>query len=144
MQSDQGGLLIGMHDATGHQVRKWVKTGIEFVDGKPHVSAVSKDRWADLSLSPVPEAASAAAAADGKSVGVTFEMVKENGSLRIYVVDAEEVKTPIRKVTWAFVCAFEWGDPVDLWIGVYAARPNKETTNKLRVKFSNWNMDIED
>ncbi len=25
--------------------RKWVKTGIEFIHGKPHVSTVACDRW---------------------------------------------------------------------------------------------------
>ena len=47
-QYDQGGLclFIDLKDGT----RRWLKTGIEFVDGAPRVSVVTKDRWADWSL----------------------------------------------------------------------------------------------
>ncbi|KAL1953813.1 hypothetical protein VTO42DRAFT_2140 [Malbranchea cinnamomea] len=138
---DQGGLLITMHDVSGSCERKWVKTGIEFVNGKPHVSTVAKDKWADWSLLPVPESNVAAGGPDGKDIGVTVEMVREqDGSLWIYLIDAEGVKTPIREVTWAF----EKEDMVDCWIGVYAARPNKNTTEMLEVKFSQWELDIAD
>ncbi|KAL5334532.1 hypothetical protein BJX70DRAFT_15418 [Aspergillus crustosus] len=107
---DQGGLILVLNGANGS--RKWVKTGIELTHGKPHLSTVTRDRWADWSLLPVPSG----------GAGATLEVVREaDDSLWIYLVEGVQ-KSPIREVTWVF--AEE--DVKEFWIGVYAARPSSE------------------
>lgn len=107
---DQGGLILVLNCADGKQ--KWVKTGIELTHGKPHVSTVTKDRWADWSLLPVPSGGRAA----------TMEMVKEqDNSLWIYLIEGVQ-KSPIREVTWVF----EEEGVQDCWVGVYVAKPSSE------------------
>ncbi|EAS35427.3 uncharacterized protein CIMG_00781 [Coccidioides immitis RS] len=108
---DQGGLVLMME----HKARKWIKTGIEFVSGRPYVSTVAKDNWADWSLAPI---------SDGGG-GVTIEMVRQKGALWVYVVEkreGEEIMVPVREITWAF--AEE--EDVKALAGVYACRPAKE------------------
>jgi regulation of enolase protein 1 (concanavalin A-like superfamily) len=107
---DQGGLIFVVNSPDG--TRKWVKTGIEFVDNTANVSTVAKDRWADWSLLPIIPAGGHAA---------TIEMVREDGSLWIYLNQGLK-RTPIREVTWAF----EDEGEKECWIGIYAAKPSKD------------------
>ncbi|PGH13233.1 hypothetical protein AJ79_03791 [Helicocarpus griseus UAMH5409] len=108
---DQGGLILVLNYADG--TKKWVKTGIEFVNGKPHVSTVAKDNWADWSLLEIP----------GGGGEAKIEMVREGNGLWVYLVEeGEGGKKAIREVTWALV---EEG-VTEAWVGVYAARPAKE------------------
>jgi len=91
---DQGGLcLILPSPATATDERKWLKTGIEFFHGGPHVSTVACDRWADWSLVP---------AASGAAVTVEIEREFVHGeptsTLRVYVVEGLE-RRPVREVT---------------------------------------------
>ncbi|EEP75904.1 conserved hypothetical protein [Uncinocarpus reesii 1704] len=107
---DQGGLVLILPSA-----QKWIKSGIEFVDGMPYVSTVTKDNWADWSLAPVPDG--------GREV--VIEMVREKGALWVYVVrggEGGETRMPVREVTWAFAGEQD----VEGWIGVYGCRPAKE------------------
>jgi regulation of enolase protein 1 (concanavalin A-like superfamily) len=111
---DQGGLCLVINPNEKH--RQWVKTGIEYLQGRPNVSTVATDRWSDWSLRPM---------LDGNGMGTTIEMVSEgDGSLWVYLIE-DDKRVPIREVTW-------WAD-VDknsqCWIGVYAARPAKEQEN---------------
>ncbi|PYI00807.1 hypothetical protein BO78DRAFT_401787 [Aspergillus sclerotiicarbonarius CBS 121057] len=107
---DQGGLILVLNRADG--TRKWVKTGIELTRGRPHLSTVTKDKWADWSLQPVPSGGGAA----------TLELVKEaDNSLWIYLVEGIQ-KSPLREITWIF----EEPDVQEFWVGLYAARPSKE------------------
>ncbi|KAJ5894490.1 hypothetical protein N7495_006181 [Penicillium taxi] len=123
-QYDQGGLVIVLHYEDGS--KKWVKAGIELTHGKPHISVVSKDRWADWSLLPVPS----------NGVAATLEMAQEvDGSLWIYLVDGLE-KAPIREVTWLF----QEENVKECWVGVYAARPSEEGGD-LEVNFRDWNLE---
>jgi regulation of enolase protein 1 (concanavalin A-like superfamily) len=109
-QYDQGGLIIVLNTADGG--KKWVKTGIELTHGRPHLSTVAKDNWADWSLLAVPSGGGAA----------TLEMAKEqDNSLWIYLVEGLQ-KSPLREITWIF----EEKDVKDCWVGVYAARPSSE------------------
>jgi regulation of enolase protein 1 (concanavalin A-like superfamily) len=109
-QYDQGGLIIVLNTADGG--KKWVKTGIEFTHGRPHLSTVAKDNWADWSLLAVPSGGGAA----------TLEMSREqDNSLWIYLVEGLQ-KSPLREITWIF----EEKNVKDCWIGVYAARPSSE------------------
>lgn len=121
---DQGGLILVLDSVD--EGRKWIKTGIELAHGKPHVSTVTKDRWADWSLLPIPSGGAA----------VTIEMVKGEGNkLWIYLVEATQ-KLPIREVTWAFEGI------QDCWVGVYAAKPSKG--EELVVNFEQAVIEVED
>lgn len=123
---DQGGLVLVLHNKDGSQ--KWVKAGIELTHGKPHLSAVAKDRWSDWSLLPVPSGGGAA----------TLEMAREaDGSLWIYLVEGVQ-KSPIREVTWIF----QEENVQECWIGVYAARPGTEG-GELEVNFGHLVIDID-
>ncbi|ODM15839.1 hypothetical protein SI65_08679 [Aspergillus cristatus] len=51
--NDQGGLIFILNNRRG-MPRKWLKTGIELINGKPHLSTAFKDRSTDRSLFPVP------------------------------------------------------------------------------------------
>ncbi|GAB1202816.1 hypothetical protein APSETT445_001438 [Aspergillus pseudonomiae] len=107
---DQGGLILVLNSADGP--RRWVKTGIELTHGRPHLSTVAKDRFADWSLQPVPSGGGAA----------TLEIVRESdNSLWIYLVEGVQ-KNPLREVTWFF----EEQNVQDLWVGLYAAKPSNE------------------
>ncbi|KAF8159708.1 hypothetical protein B0H34DRAFT_704544 [Crassisporium funariophilum] len=121
---DQGGLALFIPD---EDVKKWVKTGIEYVWGKPFVGTVATSRWSDWSLVPLPESAG------GK---VTIQVERETKgeerveSLWIYLINEETgEKLGIREITWWFRHDVVAGEKVDdgasrnLLIGVYGARP---------------------
>lgn len=122
---DQGGLcmVIKSSDTT-----RWVKTGIEFLDGVPLIGTVAKDRWADWSLRPL--------LAETMSIDHAATVEMENasdGSLWIWLVSEAGKKLPLREVTW-------WGDlakETEIWIGVYAAKPAPHgEKDDLTVKFN--------
>jgi regulation of enolase protein 1 (concanavalin A-like superfamily) len=131
---DQGGLVLILPAAGVDAVsQKWIKTGIEFYQGKPYVSTVAADAWADWSLVP-------AAMHDG---GVTLEMERKekDDTLWIYVIDGE-IKVPIREVTWAL------SEPAAdvCWVGVYAATPTvggpDSRSEPLNVTFKGWELEV--
>ncbi|KIW55069.1 hypothetical protein PV05_07381 [Exophiala xenobiotica] len=104
---DQGGLclVIRSSDST-----RWVKAGIEFVNGSPNVSVVAKDRWSDWSLRPL---------LSESTDGATIEMENaSDGSLWVWLL-GDGQRYPLREVTW-------WGDlekTTECWIGPFAAKP---------------------
>jgi regulation of enolase protein 1 (concanavalin A-like superfamily) len=121
---DQGGLALFIPD---EDTTKWVKTGIEFVWGKPYISTVATSRWSDWSIATLPENAG------GK---VTIQVEREvKGterveSLWVYIVNPETgEKLGIREVTWWFRHDIaqntdkEAVSPRCLLVGVYGARP---------------------
>jgi len=124
---DQGGLALFILD---EDIKKWVKTGIEFVWGKPYVGTVATSRWSDWSLVPL------GAEKCGK-VTIQVEREVKAGerveSLWVYTIDEETgEKMGIREITWWFrkdILDQENSKPEDpeesrcLLIGVYAARP---------------------
>lgn len=131
---DQGGLVFILPAAGVEPTdQKWVKTGIEFYQGKPYVSTVAADAWADWSLvsAPIHEG------------GVTLELERKekDDTLWIYVIDGQ-TKVPIREVTWVL----SEPDPEVCWIGVYAARPTiggpDDETKPLNVKFEGWELEV--
>lgn len=122
---DQGGLCLILPQAQGSIPNKWVKSGIEFTHGSPHISTVACDRWADWSLLPTTGAE------------VTVEMEREiiddkpTSTLWVYAIEATK-RTPLREVTWVFDEADEGADR-DCWIGVYAAKPTNDADDGNRV-----------
>ena len=139
---DQGGLCLWNY--TKHQAKeqwKWVKAGIEFFDGKPHIGTVTCDTWADWSLTEF----------GGNEVTVEMEREVEKGektsSLWVYIVEAEGKKKPIREITWVF-------NPLDgneqenhYGVGAYAAKPTPdedEKESRLEVSFNNFEIETWD
>ncbi|KAF3483011.1 uncharacterized protein GIQ15_02335 [Arthroderma uncinatum] len=115
---DQGGLILVVNRMDGGNAdegRKWIKTGIEFVDGVPRCSTVARDRWADWSLVPVP-AADEGVAGSKEEVGVTIEMERrvKDQTLRVYMIRDDGERVPMREVTWMF----EDEEKLECWVGV--------------------------
>lgn len=103
--------------------RRWVKTGIEFFEGKPNISTVASDRWSDWSLAPLPE--------DSASK-ITIELSREvvNGektsTLWVHFVDlVSGHKRPLREVAWVFEEDYLKGNG-ECEIGVYSAKPIRD------------------
>ncbi|KAL8852112.1 MAG: hypothetical protein Q9221_003042 [Calogaya cf. arnoldii] len=128
---DQGGLLLVLPAREGEK-EKWIKTGIEFYGGAPHISAVACDRWADWSLLPLPSS---------DTSEVTIRMEREvaktgerTGTMWIRYHDPESGEwRPIREITWAF--EHEEGE---VQVGVYAAKPTPDEgdeAGELKVEF---------
>ncbi|CAA7261055.1 unnamed protein product [Cyclocybe aegerita] len=136
---DQGGIVLYI---LGDDLKKWVKTGIEFVFGKPFVGTVATASASDWSLVPLPESAG------GK---VTIHVERETKgdkrlqSLWVYVVGENGERHAIREVAWVFgpdVIDYEGATAGGrtMLVGVYGARPtvpegegkeNEELTVKL-------------
>ena len=128
---DQGGLVLVRGKGNGKDVEnpKWVKVGVEFFEGAPHISVVARDNWSDWSLRPM--------RAEG-SVGATIELSKEkDGALWVYLLEGVQ-RSPLREITWFF----EGAESESCWVGVYAAKPSK-TGSELEVSFSHLVVDTE-
>ncbi|MCJ1435118.1 hypothetical protein MMC27_004488 [Xylographa pallens] len=119
---DQGGLCIMLPHKDGKS--KWIKTGIEFYNGAPNVSTVACDRWADWSLSPLPE---------GDTKGVTMGMEREvldekaTSVLVVYVMEGNK-KRHVREITWAFEDVEE--SERECWVGVLVGKPTRDMDDK--------------
>ena len=129
---DQGGICLIMEQAPG-SLSKWVKTGVEFYDGRPHISTVACDRWADWSLLPTVGTAA--------TVELEREVVdgKPTSTLWVYALEGVE-RRPVREITWVFDSDSAPSND-EAWIGVYAAKPTKDGDNDsraLEVSFSNF------
>ena len=123
---DQGGLVFILPESSDGS-RKWIKSGIEFYEGEPWLSAVVADRWADWSLVPL----------NGKKE-VTLEFERSKGSLWIFAILGEK-KVPVREITWIL----SEGDDKECWVGVFAAKPTKRAEEEeFVVNFSGWELDV--
>lgn len=118
--------------------KRWVKTGIEFYNGRPFMSVVAADEWADWSLVPL----SGANALQGQ---VTVEIEREReadgkfGSvLRVLMVEDGGESTPVREITWAFHGVDE---EEEMWVGVFAAKPTKSKVKELLVRFEGFEIE---
>jgi regulation of enolase protein 1 (concanavalin A-like superfamily) len=137
---DQGGLVIVLppkKSAVSPEQKRWVKAGIEFYQGRPFMSVVAADEWADWSLVPLSEDN----ARDGQ---VTVEIERdreEDGNLgsvlRLLVVEESGKKTPIREVTWAFHGVEE---EEEMWVGLFAAKPTTSEVKELVVSFEGFEI----
>ena len=142
---DQGGLLLILPGEKGQdrKERKWIKTGVEFYDGRPNLSTVATDRWSDWSLAPIPENSA------GK---VVVEMTRElrNGNLTstlwIHGVNTSSgEKLPLREVAWVFEEA-SLKDDAECEIGVYVAKPIRDDldpSKELEVTFEDLIVDTQ-
>jgi regulation of enolase protein 1 (concanavalin A-like superfamily) len=115
---------------------RWVKAGIEINDGKPWISVVGREAWADWSLATPPEGS---VSNGGKTVKATIEFVKHENALMIFVVDGSE-KRMIREIQWPFLP--EQSERT-CWIGVYTCRPDAkgEADGELEVGFENFTVE---
>jgi regulation of enolase protein 1 (concanavalin A-like superfamily) len=132
---DQGGLVLVLNPKADSKEQKWIKTGVEFYKGKPFISTVTCDRFADWSLT------SDGIKTTGSQTSVTLEIERDakGGALWIYVVDGNE-RAPIREVTWIL----DIEQDTEVWVGVYAATPIMEGRGKedgLEVKFEDWDLE---
>lgn len=112
-QYDQGGLLI-VWPSSDKTKTKWVKTGIEYFEGRPALSVVGCDRFSDWSLCPLPLIGATHAA---------VEAVRIEQTLWVYFVFNGE-RRALREVKWAFLEDRE--AEADMWVGTYAAKPTAE------------------
>jgi regulation of enolase protein 1 (concanavalin A-like superfamily) len=135
---DQGGLVLELLPTEQDGERKWVKAGIEFFDGKPHIGVVACDRWADWTLLEL----------DGDEATIEMEREVDLGgrtsSLWIYVIGAEGKRRPIREITWVFGSHEPGNSYKTCRVGVYAAKPKGDEDDKARsltVTFKNLEID---
>ncbi|KAL8802522.1 MAG: hypothetical protein Q9182_003762 [Xanthomendoza sp. 2 TL-2023] len=123
---------------------KWIKTGLEFYNHNPHISAVACDRWADWSLVPLPPSSS------GKgelTIRMHREVVDDQKTSTLWITYYQHPESggggegewmPIREIAWGFEGAEEEGGK-EARVGVYAAKPTAETEDPdggLRVEFT--------
>ncbi|KAI1173960.1 hypothetical protein F4777DRAFT_556080 [Nemania sp. FL0916] len=156
---DQAGLLLVPRHASSvaptakSPPAKWLKTGIEFYHGAPHLSTVGCDRLADWSIGPLTHPPSTSTNAQGSKGrgGVTLEARREadehGNSIWIYqlVLDPEtgEVKErlPLREVCWILADEDEGdGKAWLLDVSPLVARPEKNATGQLEVEFTEFSV----
>lgn len=127
---DQGGLLFLWPAASGQQSEsKWLKTGIEFFEGKAALSVVGCDRFSDWSLSPIPEEGWREA---------TIRVEREGTTLWVYALHRGE-KRALREIKWAWMEGRE--ADAELLVGVCAAKPAEgEGEGGLKVWFWDWEL----
>ncbi|EKM83325.1 hypothetical protein AGABI1DRAFT_111753 [Agaricus bisporus var. burnettii JB137-S8] len=146
---DQGGLALFIPD---EDMKKFLKTGVEFAFGEPHVGTVAASRWSDWSLVPAP--------ATGKVTIQVEREIDENGertsSLWVYLIDPQTgKKSGIREVTWWFRHDIAEKDSEEsaaaqvLLVGLYAARPKAPQApgrekEELEVKFEGFEVTLFD
>jgi hypothetical protein len=122
----------------GESPPKWIKTGIELYNGKPRLSTVSCDNWADWSVTDFPDVAEA-----GQEVGWTTMLIEKdkdgNGTgLWVYRVLPNGEKVPLREICWVFGLLGKGEEDSGNWtvdVAAMVARPAKEGTEGLRAEF---------
>jgi len=144
---DQGGLILAFPqdsnptpdsenagDISTHP--HWVKAGIEINEGRPWISVVARETWADWGLTTPPLNSESNG---GKTVKATIEFEKHENALMVWVKDGEE-RRMIREVQWVFL-----DEKLDrnCWIGVYNCRPDakNEADGALEVHFEDFIVD---
>jgi regulation of enolase protein 1 (concanavalin A-like superfamily) len=108
---------------------KWLKTGIEFYNGKPYVSTVGTDQWSDWSvvlLDALPSNTSRPSA----TIEARREKDQLGKSLWVYQIisneKGEEIeRRPLREINWVFAEEEGWS----VGIGGMVARPTSEGEN---------------
>jgi len=125
---DQGGLVFILPG----QPQRWIKAGIEYVDGVAKVGTVVTDRYSDWSL---------VSLQDPERGEVTVEMEKQGESLWVYMVDGDGKRIAMREVTWVYS-----GEHTEVMVGTYAARPTEggSEPRELNVTFEQFILEGEE
>lgn len=140
---DQGGLILVFPSTKSRPTKekRWVKTGIEFYHGRPMMSTVAADLYADWSLLPL-------SAEDEKKGTMTVEVEREqekDGSfgsvLKILLVGKDGKGVPIREVTWAF---HDLDESEEMWVGMLVAKPTESEFKELEVKLEGFEIKLRD
>ncbi|KAG9009426.1 hypothetical protein FRB94_012083 [Tulasnella sp. JGI-2019a] len=138
---DQAGLVL-IAPASEDQKSSWVKTGIEFYNGKPNLSTVATPRasTSDWSLVPLSE--------HTVRIRVEREVHAEalSPSLWVYLMKENGERLAVREITWFFEGATT-DHPRELLVGAYTARPTKDPnrpgdTEELEVTFTKLHVEI--
>jgi regulation of enolase protein 1 (concanavalin A-like superfamily) len=138
---DQGGLMIVLPATKSRPTsqKRWIKTGIEFYHGKPMMSVVAADLWADWSLLPL----SPTDEKEGR-MSVIVEREEEEGGwgsvLKISLL-GNDGATPIREVTWAF---HDLDEEEEMWVGIAVAKPTMGEKDELAVRFEGFKIETRD
>lgn len=125
-QYDQAGLLLHLtKPGVPENKTKWLKTGIEWYNGKPYISTVSCDAWSDWSIVPIPEYTSAETRP--RATIEVERLAKDQNTVWVYWIirDAEGKETerrPLRELAWMFADVEGWS----IGIGGYTCRPTTE------------------
>ncbi|KAI1413593.1 hypothetical protein F5Y13DRAFT_26613 [Hypoxylon sp. FL1857] len=148
---DQAGLLLVPKPSSSAAIsppEKWIKTGVEFYFGRPQLSTVGCDRFADWSVGPLTLTANEVEPA--KAGGVTIEVVREGDehgkSFWVYrlVLDAEGhvvERIPLREICWVLADEDETGGNEWLLdVSPLVARPEKKATESLKVNFKTFEV----
>ncbi|GAM84926.1 hypothetical protein ANO11243_029280 [Dothideomycetidae sp. 11243] len=138
---DQGGLMVVLPHTKSRptEQKRWVKTGIEFYHGRPMMSVVAADLWADWSLLPL----SPEGEREGKMTVVVEREQEErswNSVLRVSLVGPSGT-IPIREVTWAF---HDLDESQEMWVGMAVAKPTKGEDEELAVDFEGFDIEFRD
>jgi regulation of enolase protein 1 (concanavalin A-like superfamily) len=111
-QFDQAGVLVRADP------RRWLKAGVEFVDGLPRLGAVVTHEVSDWSSAPVP---------DWTGAMVTLRVSRADDSLTI--------RARREGSAWELVRLAPWPPDLPAQAGLYCCAP---TRAGLRVQFSSW------
>lgn len=130
---DQAGLALLFPGDTS----KWIKGGLEYVDGEAKRSVVvttGNGKGADWSVSP--PVAGATDPSGRVHTVVEFEREEEGTGTSLFIKIGGEL---VREVTWVFAAP---GDPKEeLWIGFYGARPAKpDVAGDFTVLVEKWDL----
>lgn len=127
VQYDQAGLVLQLRKKDGEAKDKWLKTGVEYYNGKPYISTVGADRWADWSVVPLGGPSSTSDAVEA-TIEVRRERDQLGKGLWVYHIvkdgEGKEERRPLREVTWFF--ADEDDEEWEIGVGGMVARPAKE------------------
>jgi regulation of enolase protein 1 (concanavalin A-like superfamily) len=151
---DQAGILLCLRNpgetsssssSSSSPPPHWIKAGIEFYQGKPLLSTVCCDAYADWSVARLPSREEEDAVTAGKA-SVTLLLQKEydeNGvSLWVYHVadDADGTKTPMRECCWLFAERSDGKEDWELEVCGLVARPDKDAKGALEAEFEKFDV----
>ncbi|RAL15803.1 uncharacterized protein BO97DRAFT_421055 [Aspergillus homomorphus CBS 101889] len=113
----QGGLALVIPQSDGS--RKWVKTGMEFMEGRQILSTVGKDRWPDCSAGGV-------ITQEGAYKTVTLEIARRGQNLEVIQLRGGDSGALEREILRELVWVFAAQGVEECWVGVYVANPSSE------------------
>lgn len=140
---DQAGLLLVLKHSGSATPVKWIKSGLEFYKGQPHLSTVACDRFADWSIQPLADV--------DPEKGLTLQIVRESDehgkSVWVYhlILDDQgnvKEKLPLREICWIFADEDEkGGEEWVLDVSPLVARPGKNSKESLKVDFKEFKVE---